>query len=113
MPSAKQTHNETPATADAIRDGLSVLGNLCHATQSYLAGMYRYSTDFFIPYLLSTHYFQRVEGERLLKAPPADSFEAYLGLMGNNIELMDRSLNGTAKMIMAYAQLALDDFSEA
>ena len=113
MPSAKQTRNETPATADAFSDGLSVLGNLCHATQSYLAGMYRYTTDFFVPYLLSTHYFQRVEGERLLKAAPADSFEAYLGLMNNNIDLMDRSLNGTAQMMMAYAQLALDDFSEA
>jgi pimeloyl-ACP methyl ester carboxylesterase len=113
MPDENQPRNETAAGTNALGGGLAVFENLYSATQSYLAGMSRYTTDFFIPFLLSTHYFQRVEGERLLEAVPTDSFEAYLGLLDNNIELMNRSLDGTAQMMMAYAQLMLNDASEA
>ncbi len=113
MADTQQNQADAAATADAVSDGFSILESSFSATQSYLAGMSRYTTDFFIPFLLSSHYFQRTEGERLLKAAPSDSFGAYLGLLDNNIELMDRSLNGTTRMMLAYAQLALDDFSAA
>lgn len=99
--------------ANALSDGFSVLENLHSATLSYLAGMSRYTTDFFIPYVLSTNYFQRVEGVRLLKEPPMDSFEAYLNLLDNNMELINRSLNGASQMMMAYTQLLSNDISEA
>jgi len=113
MPDPKQHPDESDAALNAFSAGLSVMENLYSATQGYLAGMSRYTTDFFIPYLLSTNYFQRVEGERLLNRSPMESFAAYLGLLDNNIELMDRSLAGTSQMMIAFAKLALNDFNEA
>jgi hypothetical protein len=99
--------------AAAVGDGFAMLENLFAATQNYLTGMSRYSTDFFISFLLSSRYFQRTEAERLLNASPTNTYEAYLGLLGNNIELVDRSFSGTTQMMLAYAQLALDDFNTA
>ena len=96
-----------------LLNGISMMENLYSATQNYAAGMSRYTMDFFIPYLLSTYYFQRVEQERLGSATFMESFEAYVGLLDNNIELMDRSLDGISKMVLALAQLNADDFREA
>jgi hypothetical protein len=113
MPEDNYPQYPTATWMDRIADGMSMLENLHAATQSYLAGMSRYTTDFFIPYLLSTSYFQREEGKRLLAAEPQESFEAYLGLLDNNIELINRSINGTKRLMEAYSRLFLDDFGEA
>jgi hypothetical protein len=98
---------------DSLLDGISVMENLYSATQDYVAGMSRYTMDFFVPYLLSTHYFQRVEKQRLGSTDLMESFDAYLGLLDNNIELMDRSLDGISKMMIAFAKLSADDFNDA
>ncbi len=113
MPDEKQTRNESIEMVDAFIDGFSIFGNLFSATQAYWAGMSRYTTDFYIPYLLASQYFNRVEGVRLLEESPVDSFEAHLKLLQNNLELMDRSVKGTAHMITAYAQLEMDGFTDA
>lgn len=113
MPDEKQTRTEATAADDAFSDSLSVLGNLFSATQAYLAGMSRYTTDFFIPALLANQYFRGVEGMRLLKESPLDSLEAHLALLQNNLELMDRSVKGTAQMMTAYAQLELGGLTDA
>jgi hypothetical protein len=99
--------------AAPVADGFAIWEHLISATQSYLSGISRYSTDFFIPFLLSSQYFQRTESERLTNATPGDTFEAYLGLLDNNIELMDRSLTGATGMMLAYSQIALADFNKA
>ena len=98
---------------DSLLDGISVMENLYSATQDYVAGMSRYTMDFFVPYLLSSHYFQRVEKQRLGSTDLMESFDAYLGLLDNNIELMDRSLDGISKMMIAFAKLSADDFNDA
>jgi hypothetical protein len=101
------------AITDAVGDGFAMLENLFSTTQNCFTGLSRYSTDFFISFLLSSSYFQRTEGERLLKASPLNTYDAYLGLLDNNIELMDRSLSGATRMMLTYAQLVLDDFNAA
>jgi hypothetical protein len=113
MPESKPSTFESAPGVNALLEGLSFMGDVSSATQNYVAGMYRYTTDFFVPYLLSTHYFQRVEGERLSKVPPTEGFEAYMGLLENNIELLNRSLDGTFHMMTAFAELIKDDFDEA
>jgi hypothetical protein len=109
MPDTQQKHRYNVGAAE----GFAMLENLFSATQNYMTGLTRYSTDFFISFLLSSQYFQRTEGERLLNASPTNTYEAYLGLLDNNMELMDRSFSGTTRMMLAYAQLALDDFNTA
>jgi len=113
MPDAKQKGNESNDMMAAFSDGFSLFGNLFSATQAYWAGMSRYTTDFYIPYQLASKYFTRVEGGRLLEESSVDSFEAYVKLLQNNLELMDRSIKGTAQMMTAYAQLEMDGLTDA
>ncbi len=113
MHDTKKTNDKDTVFSNAFNDGLTAVGNMFSATQSYLSGMSRYATDFQIPVMLSSHYFQRVEGERLGKESPIDSSDAYLTLLHNNLDMMNRSLNGTGKMMSAYAKLELDGFTEA
>ncbi|MBT8360379.1 MAG: metal transporter, partial [Deltaproteobacteria bacterium] len=113
MSDTEQTLDHATETADAFSEGLSILENLYSAGQAYLAGMSRYTTDFYIPYLLASQYFQRVELKRTFEESPADTIEAYLHLLENNLELVNRSIKGTADMMSAYAQLEMPGFSEA
>lgn len=101
------------AELDAFGDAISIMGNLHSVNQSYLAGMARYTAEFFIPFLLSSHYFQQVESKRLVEAPLQENFEAYLGLLDNNIELINRSSRGTFDMMIAFARLVMPDFYRA
>ena len=94
-------------------NSVSIMENLFSASQNFVAGISRYTMDFFVPFLISTHYFQQVEKERMEEVPLMESFEAYLSLLDNNIELMDRSLNGISKMMIALAKLNADNFSDA
>ena len=113
MPDTKQSHNEAAATTVAFGEGLSALGSLFAASQSYLSGMSKYTTGFFVPYLLASQYFQRIEALRLLEKPPAESLGAYLGLLENNLELMARSLEGGAEWMQKLARNEAAGWTEA
>jgi hypothetical protein len=113
MPESRQVPPNPARGANPVIDGMSMMVDIHAASLSYLAGMSRYTTDFFIPYLLSTQYFQRVEGKRLLSSSPQDNYEAYLGLLDNNLELMERSARGSGQSMLAFARLILPDFNEA
>lgn len=113
MPDTNPTSNDAAAINDLFSSGLSVLQNLFSANQTYLNGISRYTNSFYVPYLLATQYFQRVEALRLLEAPPAESLEAYLGLLENNLELMARSLKGSADVMEAFARNEADGWTAA
>ena len=113
MADGKRTHAETDTATDGFADGIAAMGNLFSAAQTQLAGMAKYTTDFYIPYLLAVNYFQRVECDRLIKEHPLDSLDAYFGLLENNIELITRSLDGSARMMLSYLQNEVDGFTEA
>jgi pimeloyl-ACP methyl ester carboxylesterase len=108
-----QIHTSANMTTDDFTDGLAAMGNVFSVAQTQLAGMTKYTTDFFIPYMLAVNYFQRVERDRLFKEHPLDSLDAYLGLLENNIELMTRSLDGSMQMMLAYLQHEVAGFTEA
>ncbi|BBO87157.1 metal transporter [Desulfosarcina ovata] len=113
MTDEKQTGNKTGDLSEVIGDGAATLGNLLSAFQTHMAGITKYTTDFFIPYVLAVNYFQRVESTRLYKENPQDSKDAYMGLLENNLELMTRSLDGSTQMMLAYLQNEVDGFAEA
>ncbi len=113
MPGVNTNPNDATATYDLFSNGLSVLQHMLSASQTYMNGISHYTNSFFTPYLLATQYFQRVEALRLLENPPADNVEAYLGLLENNIELMARSLDGSARMMADYARNEVDELTEA
>ena len=113
MPGAKLIRNDATAMDDPFSGGLAILQNLISASQTYMSGISQYTSSFYTPYLFATQYFQRVEALRLLENPPADSLDAYLGLLENNIELMASSLRGSAQMLEGYARNEADGFVEA
>ena len=113
MADGKLTYAEPEMTIDDFANGIATMGNLFSVAQTQLAGMAKYTTDFFVPYLLAVNYFQRVESGRLLKEHPLDSLDAYLGLLENNIELITRSLDGSARMMLSYWRHEMDGFTEA
>ena len=89
--------SDAASPENLIHSGLSILQHLTSATLSYLTGISQYTNSFYLPYLVATHYFQRVEANRVLSEPLADSMAAYMGLLDNNIELTTRSLSGTGR----------------
>ncbi|WP_372683733.1 metal transporter [Desulfosarcina sp.] len=113
MPGEKEHPTDATAKDDRFCSGISVLQNILSASQTYLSGLLNYTDSFYTPYLLATQYFQEAEALRLSENPPADSVEAYLGLLENNIELMARSLSGSARMLEAYTRNEADDLAEA
>ncbi len=113
MADKKPICEEALKITNGFADGVATMGNLFTAGQTQLAGMAKYTTDFFIPYLLAVNYFQRVEQERLFSADPQDSADAYLGLLENNIELMTRSMDGSVRMMLMYLKNEANGFTEA
>ncbi len=101
------------AVAQNWGGALSVVQNLMTASQTYLAGLGQYTQNFYLPYLIATQYFQQVEARRLMEAPPDESWNAYLGLLENNLELMTRSVNGSSRMLEAYLQNEAAGFTDA
>jgi hypothetical protein len=113
MSDTKQLSTKSGVQSDSFGDGLPLLADLLSATQAYLTGMAKYTADFYIPYLLASQYFQRVELQRLGEEKPDESLMAYLHLLENNIELANRSMRGAVDMMSTYAQRQMPDFIEA
>jgi hypothetical protein len=93
--------------------GKSMAEDFFSAVSSGLAGTARYSSEFFIPFILSATYFNRVERQRLQGRDISESMDAYLALFQNNIDLICRSMKGTSATMARYASLEMDGFIEA
>ncbi len=113
MPGVKKQPTDATAKDDRFSGAMSVLQNILSASQTYLGGLLNYTDSFYTPYLLATQYFRQAEALRLSEDPPADSVDAYLGLLENNIELMARSLSGSTRMMESYARNEADGLAEA
>ncbi len=113
MPGVKKHPTGATAKDDLFSGAISVLQNILSASQTYLSGMLSYTDSFYTPYLLATQYFQQAEALRLSENPPADSVDAYVGLLENNLELMARSLSGSTRMMESYARHEADGLAEA
>ena len=93
----------------AFQAGVDMLG----ALQNAAAGMTRYQSDFLIPYLLSTVYFQRAEQQKMTAASPQETLEAYAGLGMENLDLIQRGVTGAMEAAARWAETTLDDSRQA
>lgn len=78
-----------------ICNQLSATRDLINAFQTGMATLTRYSNAFFIPYLISTSYFTKLESERFWTRTPYENWSAYLKLGQMNLELINRALRGS------------------
>jgi hypothetical protein len=84
---------------------ISIFYHLINAALNYPAGLSKYVSDFMIPYLISTIYFNDVEKAKLLQVPPHESFQSYLDLLRYNLKVLERGLAGGMKLMTHYAQM--------
>ena len=105
--------SETPDIDFPFVEGFSAFNKLGGATQTFLSGLARYTTDFFVPYLISTHYFQQAESDHLPKSSPLDNLESYLKLNDFNNELMGRGVSSAMDAVSNYAQKEMGAFLQA
>ncbi len=68
--------------------------NLLSAMQTGMATLTKYANAFYIPFLISTNYFSRVESQRFWKRSPQENMMAYLQLGRMVLEMMDRAFRG-------------------
>lgn len=93
--------------------GLSAIQNLSLAAQTCLSGMSAYATDFFVPFLISTFYFQRVESERVYTSLPTETLDSYSDLFDFNLELANRSIKSALDILGSYGQNETEAFLSA
>jgi hypothetical protein len=109
MPEKRKRPDQAAATESHHEEGLPVFDQLLSASQQYMAGLYRYTTDFMVPYLISVGYFQNVEKDRLVQASPLDSFFSYLKLLDFNLDVFSRGVFGALQSINGFNKTALND----
>jgi hypothetical protein len=93
--------------------GMGVLSDFYSATLNYSSGLSKYATDFMLPFLISTTYFQRVESDRISRLSPVDTLTAYLGLLNQNTELLGRGVEGALKMARRFSDVEMHTFMSA
>jgi hypothetical protein len=79
----------------AIADGFAASGDLA-------AAFSRYTNEFFIPYLISTAYFQDVEQHRIRHADIKETADAYQRLFHFNLSLWTRAMKGAVDSFSRY-----------
>ncbi|GBC63607.1 poly(R)-hydroxyalkanoic acid synthase, class III, PhaC subunit [Desulfonema ishimotonii] len=85
-----------------LEGSIQTFANQIVATQHYCAGLSKYTNEFLLPYLASVHYFNTVEREKLLRTPPLENFQAYAELMGFNLDLSNRNLIASMRVVNEY-----------
>ena len=111
--------NDTPSDPSSslldpfLNPAFSPFYHLIHASQNYLACLSKYSTDFMIPYLISTEYFKTVEGKKLPETSPLESVLDYFKLLDFNMDLFSRGTFAGLNSINAYNQHEMGSFIAA
>ncbi len=77
------------------------------------SGMASYQTSFFIPFLLSTHYFQIAEAQKAATSSLDEALKAYAELGLFNLDLIRRGMDGMVTAAGRYSQSALADAAAA
>ncbi len=84
---------------------MNMANDLLRASTAWMVGISRYTTDFFVPYLISSHYFNRVETERLADHLNPETAQAFGELLLFNLNLAARSVDGLLQALGSYTRL--------
>jgi hypothetical protein len=82
----------TTASDAAYQQTAAALDGLL-ALQNASAAVAKYTNAFTIPFLLASHYFNRLESERVWSRTPAENWSTYLKLGTMNVDLAGRALS--------------------
>ena len=113
MDNHKQSAHFSSLLDAAFNPASSPIYQLFSASQAYLAGLSKYSSDFMIPYLISTGYFKEVEDKKLVATSPLDSLLDYMKLLDFNMDLFSRGMFASLNSINGYNQFEMSSFIAA
>ena len=88
----------------------STFRDILSACQTGMATLTRYSNAFFIPFMISASYFNRVESQRFWGRDPLENLSAYLKLGQMNLELTSRALSGGFQAANHFIESELNAF---
>lgn len=92
--------------AQDVFSTLKTEADLMKASMAWMAGVTRYATDFFLPYLISTSYFNRVESPRLAEHLRPETAQDFMELLLFNFNMVAKGVNGVLKTTDAYNRMA-------
>jgi hypothetical protein len=92
----------------AFENALSASSHAISASANGLAAFSKYAVDFFIPYLISSIYFQQVEKVKTLKTPPLETIENYLGLLSFNLDIFRRAVGSGSDWTHRYIAMEME-----
>jgi hypothetical protein len=108
MDDDKQKRSQPHEKADSFQRYLAALGDLWAASQYSTAALSRYANELLIPYLIATNYFKDVEGLGLPQKPAWSTYEEYLGLWNFNLDIWQRSVQGSLEAWRRYLTMGMD-----
>jgi hypothetical protein len=109
----KDSSGISPFFSQTFNKNASAVYQLISITQNYLAGLSKYSNDFMLPYLISTHYFRTAETEKLPKTSILESLTAYLNLLDFNLNIYNRGFLAGLDSINNYAKFEMGSLISA
>jgi hypothetical protein len=98
---------------DAYARGLHAGSRLVGATQNAASSLLRYQNDFFIPYVLSSLYFQRAEAQKLGTMPIDETLKAFFDLGKINLDMIQHGVSGVIDAAGKLGDINLADITEA
>jgi hypothetical protein len=99
--------------ANYFNDTLALFNHLFRSSQNYAAGLSRYTTDFFMPFLISTLYFRKTESNNLLSKTPLSTFISHLELLDFNRDLARRGMLSALSSANRYTQSEMGNYFDA
>ena len=93
---------------DKFQQYMETLTDLLTASQYSAAALSRYTNELLIPYLIATNYFRDVEYTRLSQNSALKTLDDYLGLLNFNLEIWQRSVQGSLEAWRQYFSKVVD-----
>jgi hypothetical protein len=95
MADNKKKTPQNSGHTQSLQGYLSALRDLLTASQYSAAALSRYTNELLIPYLIATNYFRDVEYTQRPHTSALTMFEDYLGLLNFNMDIWQRSVEGS------------------
>lgn len=101
------------AAENSLKTFLAGASYLATGSPNCLSALCRYSNEFVIPYILSTHYFRNAEMNRLSNVDPQAALKSFADLGLFNLDLCSRALLGALDAFSNYLKLEHGKAAEA
>ena len=92
---------------------LSGLSYLATASQTGISALFRYTSEFVVPYMIATNYFRDVELGKLGRHDVLETLKDYMNLGLFNLDLSNRAVIGALGAASSYARLESAKTTEA